>query len=71
MTSKYIQFRQRVNSAVAIIAMVVLAAVVGPSIAVLLVPRPIEYPTGRYLVLLDDEATIFPTAVGLNGSNLT
>lgn len=70
LTTKYVQARQRIVSTSVIAAMVMLAAVVGPSIAVLLVPRPTDYSIGRYLFLVDDEATHFPKEVGLNGSSL-
>lgn len=50
--------------------MVLLAALVGPSIAVLLIPRPIDSSIGRYLTLLDDEATLFPKTIGLDGNQL-
>ncbi|KAL9113538.1 MAG: hypothetical protein Q9227_002276 [Pyrenula ochraceoflavens] len=47
----------------AIPAVIVLAAVVGPSSAVVMIPRPINYPVKPYLVLLDDAATLFPKKV--------
>lgn len=70
MTSNHVRARQRFVSTLAIVAMVILAAVVGPSIAVLLIPRSIDYGLGRYLILMDNEATLFPKVVGLNGSSL-
>lgn len=70
LTSKHVQTRQRLVSTAIIAAMVMLAAVVGPSIAVLLIPRPTDYSIGRFLILLDDEATHFSREVGLNGSSL-
>ena len=42
---------------------VVLAAVVGPSTAVLIVPRSIDFPTHQYLVLLDSNSDLFPDTV--------
>ena len=42
---------------------VMLAAVVGPSTAVLIVPRLIDYPTHQYLVLLDSSSELFPATV--------
>ena len=42
---------------------VLLAAVVGPSTAVLIVPRLIDYPTLQYLVLLDSSSELFPATV--------
>ncbi|KAK6069974.1 hypothetical protein SCUP234_10389 [Seiridium cupressi] len=69
--SKHARLWQRLVTALAIAATVVLASLVGPSIAVLLIPRPIDYATGHYLQMLDDQATIFPGQVQLQGVNLT
>ncbi|KAL1867102.1 hypothetical protein Daus18300_006501 [Diaporthe australafricana] len=60
--SKHARMGQRVVLGIAVAAFVVLASLVGPSIAVLLIPRPIDYTTGHYLVLLDEQATIFPSS---------
>ncbi|KAI1847942.1 hypothetical protein JX266_006055 [Neoarthrinium moseri] len=69
--SKHARLWQRLFIALAIAAMLILASLVGPSIAVLLIPRPIDYTTGHFLQMLDDQATIFPGHVQLQGVNLT
>lgn len=70
MTSGHIRLKQRLVLSMAIITTILLAALVGPSIAVLLIPRPIDSSIGQYLTLLDDEATLFPKAIGLDGNQL-
>lgn len=45
---------------------VVLAAVVGPSGAVLMIPRPIEYPYYDALIYVPDEADLYPREVGFD-----
>ena len=61
---------RRLLLALAMIAAVILTAVVGPSSAVLVIPRPIEYPVRHLLTLLDPVDTILPSKVVLNGSRL-
>lgn len=68
--SKHASLWRRLCIALSIAAMVILASLVGPSIAILLIPRPIDYATGHYLQMLDDQATIFPGHVQLQGMNL-
>ncbi|ETS75583.1 hypothetical protein PFICI_12527 [Pestalotiopsis fici W106-1] len=70
LVSKHARIGQRLVIGLVIAALIILASLVGPSIAVLLIPRPIDYVTGRYLQLLDGQATIFPEQVHLQGGNL-
>lgn len=53
-----------------IIATIILAAIVGPSSAVLMIPRPISAKVSRSLLFLDDAATLFPTGIHSNSSIL-
>lgn len=70
-TSKHARVAQKLVLGVVISALVILAALVGPSIAVLLIPRPIDYTTAHYLAFLDEQATIFPSTVDIKGENIT
>lgn len=48
---------------------VILAALVGPSTAVLMIPRPINYLASKGLIILDQPDNMYPLTVGLvNGS---
>lgn len=42
---------------------VAIGALVGPSGAVLMIPRRISVPTGNYLAILDDPAILYPTTI--------
>lgn len=60
LTSSCLRSWRRIVLGMVILATIVMAALVGPSSAVLMIPRPINYPAYRTLVLLDDAATLFP-----------
>lgn len=70
LTSPCLRGWRRVLLSVAIPATIILAAIVGPSSAILMIPRSIIHPNGRLLAFLDDTATLFPESVELTSGNL-
>lgn len=71
LTSRHLPAWRKIALFSAILVAVLLAAVVGPSSAVLMIPRPIKYHTRDFLVLLDDNATLFPTRIGPTSGSLS
>ena len=61
---------RKLSLLVIIPATIILAALVGPSSAVLMIPRPISYLYGKELDFTDEAATSFTTDEGLPGGHL-
>lgn len=60
LTATWLRKRRRILFGVCALACVVLMALVGPSGAILMIPRPITIVDNRSLLLLDDRASAFP-----------
>lgn len=61
LTAKCLRGRRKAVLRILVPMIIGLAAVVGPSSAVVMVPRQIHYPREDNMVLLDPEANLFPS----------
>lgn len=72
LTANNLQNWRKAILSILIPATVILAILVGPSSAVLMIPRTINYPVRQNLIVLDDTATMFPHIIDQSVSaNLT
>lgn len=69
-TSPGLQLWRKTAASFLIVTVVILAAVVGPSSAVLMIPRPLMYHASSELHLADPMDTIYPLEIALNNSRL-
>lgn len=63
--------RRRIVLAISIPGIILLVTLIGPSSAVLLIPRPISFQTYRTLMLLDEMAAILPASVELKNGTVS
>lgn len=63
LTSNCLRGWRKTVLSISIPAVIFLAALVGPSSAILMIPRQIRYPGSRILVFLDNKETLFPSTM--------
>lgn len=64
-TAPAVHLKMKILLCLTLSAAIVLAALVGPSSAVLMIPRPMDNPCAVALYLLDQEDKIYPRVIGL------
>lgn len=62
--------RRMISFAVLIPCIVILVTLIGPSSAVLMIPRPIHYRADRFLVLSQENVALFPREVGFQNESV-
>lgn len=71
LTASWLRDWRKVVLSILIPSTVILAILVGPSSAVLMIPRMVNYPSRRRVILLDDSATLFPQNINQLSTNFT